>query len=344
MNYQIKHLLVTGAAGFIGSNFVRYMMEHYPEITVISLDKLTYAGNKAHLAFAEQSKNHHFIHGDILDETLIATILREYEVDTVAHFAAESHVDSSIKNPSIFLTTNILGTFNLLESARKYWLTEQKWDKHRCRFHHVSTDEVYGSLNEHDPAFNEQNSYKPNSPYSASKASADHIVRAYFKTYGLPVITSNCSNNYGPNQHKEKLIPKIITACLHNQPITIYGNGTHVRDWLFVDDHCDAIDLIIRKGTVGDSYNIGGNNELDNLSLIKTICRIMDELIPMSKPYESLIVFMADRGHDKRYAIDNSKIINDLQWVPKSDHLAKLTETIQHYINLEQAALKLVPA
>ncbi|KTD30729.1 dTDP-D-glucose 4,6-dehydratase [Legionella moravica] len=333
MSYKIKNLLVTGAAGFIGSNFVRYMLEHYSDIRVISLDKLTYAGNKSNLAAVEHAKNHIFVQGDILDKALVLSILRQYEIDTIAHFAAESHVDNSINNPQIFLETNIIGTFTLLESARHYWTDEKNWDSEYCRFHHVSTDEVYGSLDEHDHPFTELNAYQPNSPYSASKAGSDHIVRAFFHTYKLPVITSNCSNNYGPNQHKEKLIPKVIDSCIHRKPIPVYGNGKNIRDWLFVIDHCEAIDLIIRKGVVGDVYNIGGNNELDNLSLIKTICHIMDDLMPLGTPYESLINFVADRkGHDKRYAIDNSKIYRELGWSPKGDFHCKLMSTIQHYL------------
>lgn len=333
MSYKIKNLLVTGAAGFIGSNFVRYMLEQYSDIRVISLDKLTYAGNKSNLAAVEQAKNHIFVQGDILDKALVLSLLRQYEIDTIAHFAAESHVDNSIDNPQIFLETNIIGTFTLLESARHYWTDEKNWDSEYCRFHHVSTDEVYGSLDENDHPFTELNAYQPNSPYSASKAGSDHIVRAFFHTYRLPVITSNCSNNYGPNQHKEKLIPKVIDSCIHRKPIPVYGNGKNIRDWLFVIDHCEAIDLIIRKGVVGDVYNIGGNNELDNLSLIKTICHIMDDLMPLGNPYESLINFVADRkGHDKRYAIDNSKIYRELGWSPKGDFHCKLMSTIQHYL------------
>ncbi|MBL7480035.1 dTDP-glucose 4,6-dehydratase [Legionella bononiensis] len=334
MSYKIKNLLVTGAAGFIGSNFVRYFLEQYSDIRVISLDKLTYAGSKTNLNSVEHYKNHIFVQGDILDKDLVLSLLRHYEIDTIAHFAAESHVDNSINNPRIFLETNIIGTFTLLESARSYWINEKNWDKENCRFHHVSTDEVYGSLEDSDPPFTELNTYQPNSPYSASKAGSDHIVRAFFHTYGLPVITTNCSNNYGPNQHKEKLIPKVIDACIHRTPIPVYGSGKNIRDWLFVMDHCEAIDLIIRKGSVGDVYNIGGNNEMDNLSLIKTICHVMDDLMPMSKPYESLIRFVEDRkGHDKRYAIDNSKIYRELGWKPEGDFHCKLMTTIQHYLS-----------
>lgn len=335
MNYRAKNILVTGAAGFIGSNFVRFMLEHYPDINVISLDKLTYAGDLNNLAVVKKFNNHQFVQGDIVDKDLILNILREQNIDTIAHFAAESHVDNSISNPKVFLETNIIGTFTLLEAARTYWLEEKKWDKTNCKFHHVSTDEVYGALEVNDPAFNEQNLYKPNSPYSASKAASDHIVRAYYHTYGLPVTTSNCSNNYGPNQHKEKLIPKVIYSCLNKEPITVYGNGSNVRDWLYVEDHCEAIDVIIRKGAVGEVYNIGGKNELDNLSLIRTICHIMDDIKPMPSSHESLIAFVEDRkGHDKRYAIDNRKIQTQLGWAPQGDFIHKLMSTIQYYIEI----------
>ncbi|CAM3026940.1 dTDP-glucose 4,6-dehydratase [Legionella worsleiensis] len=334
MNYHAKHLLVTGAAGFIGSNFVRFMLAKHPGIQIVSLDKLTYAGNLENLSPVAQEKNHKFVHGDITDKALVADLLREHHIDTVVHFAAESHVDNSIHNPLVFLETNIIGTFTLLEAARNYWLDENKWDKTQCRFHHVSTDEVYGSLDEHDPAFTEQHMYQPNSPYSASKAGSDHIVRAYFHTYGLPVTTSNCSNNYGPNQHKEKLIPKVIHSCLNQQPITVYGTGQNIRDWLYVEDHCEAIDVILQKGMIGEVYNIGGKNELDNLTLIRTICHLMDDMKPMSDSYESLIVYVEDRkGHDKRYAIDNTKIQTHLGWTPQGDFMQKLISTIQFYMH-----------
>ncbi|RUR20246.1 dTDP-glucose 4,6-dehydratase [Legionella sp. km535] len=335
MNYHVKNLLVTGAAGFIGSNFVRYMFAHHPEIRIVSLDKLTYAGNLDNLSAVEQEKNHIFVQGDITDKDLVLNLLRQHQIDTIVHFAAESHVDNSIHNPKLFLETNIIGTFTLLEAARNYWLDENRWDKTQCRFHHVSTDEVYGSLEEYEPAFTEQHMYQPNSPYSASKAGSDHIVRAYFHTYGLPVTTSNCSNNYGPNQHKEKLIPKVIQACLNQHPITVYGNGKNIRDWLYVEDHCEAINVIIQKGTLGEVYNIGGKNELDNLSLIRTICHLMDDIKPTSDSYESLIVFVDDRkGHDKRYAIDNNKIQTQLGWTPQGNFIEKLISTIRFYMSV----------
>lgn len=334
MSYQIRNLLVTGAAGFIGSNFVQMIIERYPEIKVVSLDKLTYAGNMANLAKVENASNHFFVQGDIADKELVSSLLKKYQIDTIVHFAAESHVDNSIKNPLVFLETNVLGTFTLLEMARQYWLDEKGWDDSSCRFHHVSTDEVYGSLNEHDPAFTERNPYQPNSPYSASKASSDHLVRAYHHTYHLPVTTSNCSNNYGPYQHEEKLIPTVINACINQKPIPVYGSGLNIRDWLYVKDHCEAIDLIISKGRVGEVYNIGGNNELANLSLIKYICQIMDDFLPKNAPHEMLISFVKDRkGHDKRYAINNNKINQELGWVPKGEFLSHLIDTVKFYLN-----------
>ncbi|WP_420844644.1 dTDP-glucose 4,6-dehydratase [Legionella cardiaca] len=334
MTYQPRNLFITGAAGFIGSNFIEMMSERYPELRIVSLDKLTYAGNEANLAKVNGLANHFFVKGDIGDKELVSSLLKEYEIDTIVHFAAESHVDNSIKNPLLFLQTNVLGTFTLLEAARNYWLNEQGWTTQHCRFHHVSTDEVYGSLNENEPAFTEANPYQPNSPYSASKASSDHLVRAYYHTYQLPVTTSNCSNNYGPYQHKEKLIPTVIDCCIHQRPIPVYGNGLNIRDWLYVKDHCDAIDLIIRKGHVGEVYNIGGNNELDNLSLIKHICQIMDKLLPNNSPHTSLISFVQDRkGHDKRYAINNNKIQKELGWSPRGEFANHLADTVKFYLN-----------
>ncbi|ASQ46433.1 dTDP-glucose 4,6-dehydratase [Legionella clemsonensis] len=334
MSYQCRNLLVTGAAGFIGSNFVHMMSERYSRLRIISLDKLTYAGNKANLDKVREFDSHLFIEGDIGDKELVTSLLNQYEIDTIVHFAAESHVDNSIKNPLVFLQTNVLGTFTLLEAARHYWLDKKHWDNHSCRFHHISTDEVYGSLDHDEPAFTEMNRYQPNSPYSASKASSDHLVRAYFHTYQLPVTTSNCSNNYGPYQHKEKLIPTVIDCCINQRPIPVYGDGLNARDWLFVKDHCDAIDLILRKGHVGEVYNIGGNNELDNLTLIKHICQIMDQFLPQKAPHEKLISFVQDRkGHDKRYAINNEKIYKELGWSPTGNFTEHLVETIKFYLN-----------
>ena len=334
MSYQPKSILVTGAAGFIGSNFVRLMLERYQAIKVVSLDKLTYAGSLDNLADLPNESCHHFVQGDIGDEQLVASLLREHQIDTVVHFAAESHVDNSIENPRVFLETNVLGTFNLLEQSRQYWLEELKLNPGSCRFHHVSTDEVYGTLDKEAPAFTETHPYEPNSPYSASKAGSDHIARAYHHTYGLPVTISNCSNNYGPYQHNEKLIPVVINSCLNKQPIPVYGDGSNIRDWLYVEDHCDAIDLILRKGQVGEVYNVGGNNELNNLTLIKAICSQMDQVKPENAPHEKLISFVEDRkGHDWRYAIDINKINHDLGWSPSCCFDDFILKTIRFYLN-----------
>jgi len=322
--YQYKNMLVTGSAGFIGSCFVRMMLMRRPELKIVSLDKLTYAGSLKNLENLPNEKNHVFIHGDILDAVLVRDILIKNNIDIIVHFAAESHVDNSIVNPKAFIETNVLGTFTLLEQARQY---------NNCRFHHISTDEVYGSLNSSDPAFEETTSYAPNSPYSASKAGSDHLVRAYFHTYQLPVTMSNCSNNFGPRQHAEKLIPVVINACLNQQKIPIYGNGLNIRDWLYVEDHCDAIDVILQKGVIGECYNIGGNNELDNLSLIKMITQIMDEYFPDNAPHEKLMHFVQDRkGHDKRYAINNTKIQSTLNWKPTHNFKNALHKTIEYYV------------
>lgn len=306
-----KKMLVTGSAGFIGSNFVRFVLENYPDTKIISLDKLTYAGNVQNLADLPGAGQHVFVQGDICDRGLVDKLLREHEIETIVHFAAESHVDRSITGPAAFIETNIVGTFTLLEAARKYWLEEKKWDDKQCRFHHISTDEVYGELGPNDPPFCETTPYQPSSPYSASKASSDHLVKAYFRTYKLPATISNCSNNYGPYQHPEKLIPTVIRCCLMQEQIPVYGNGLNIRDWLYVEDHCRAICEILKKGEIGETYNIGGNNEQNNLSLVKLICSIVDEQFPTQKPRETLITFVTDRpGHDWRYAIDCSKLTN----------------------------------
>lgn len=329
--YQPKVMLVTGAAGFIGCNFVRQQLQMHPERIIISFDKLTYAGSLENLP--TESARHIFVQGDICDQALVIHLLKTYQIDTIVHFAAESHVDRSISGPAAFVQTNVIGTFTLLEAARQYWLNECEWDASQCRFHHISTDEVYGSLGPSDPAFTEITAYAPNSPYSASKAGSDHLVRAYFHTYKLPVTTSNCSNNYGPYQHPEKLIPTVIRCCLEEKPIPVYGNGNNIRDWLYVDDHCSAIDVILQKGTPGEVYNIGGQCEIDNLSLVKLICQRLDSLQPRTSGiYESLIQFVTDRpGHDWRYAIDNSKIQFTLQWQPKVNIVEGLNKTIAYY-------------
>lgn len=307
-----KSILVTGGAGFIGANFVPYFVKKYPQYNVVNLDALTYAGNLANLSECEKSPNYTFIKGGICDAKLVDEIFEKFDIKGVVHFAAESHVDNSIKNPLAFINSNIVGTFTLLETARKRWLespNKVKSGYEGCRFHHISTDEVYGSLGA-DGFFRETTPYAPNSPYSASKASSDFMVRAYFHTYGLNVTTSNCSNNYGPKQHAEKFIPTIIRKCLAQEPIPVYGKGANIRDWLYVLDHCKAIDLIFHEGKSGQTYNIGGHNERTNMQIVNKICGILDELKPMAcgKKYASLISFVSDRpGHDLRYAIDAEK-------------------------------------
>ena len=333
--HKFKNLLVTGAAGFIGSNFVRLILNRYPDVKVISYDALTYAGSLKNLENLENAQHHVFVKGDIRDEAAVHEILRQYQIDTIVHFAAESHVDNSIQGPKIFFETNVLGTFNLVEQAKRYWLDELKLDKNHCRFHHVSTDEVYGMLGKDDPAFTELNKYEPSSPYSASKAGSDHVIYAYHRTYGLPITVSNCSNNYGPYQHPEKYIPVIINSCLQGKKIPVYGNGSNIRDWLYVEDHCDAIECILRTGKTGETYNVGGNNEIDNLHLAKKLCAVMDEFYPEAAPHEKLISFVEDRkGHDWRYAIDNSKIKFDLGWQPRQDVGVMLRKTVEFYLNV----------
>ena len=332
MSFCPKHILVTGAAGFIGCNFVRMMLSRYSDIRIISLDKLTYAGSLENLSDVIHDERHTFIHGDIGDRALIAATLRHYHIDTVVNFAAESHVDNSIAYAEVFFQTNVMGTVALLDESKKYWLDEQGWGHSQCRFHHVSTDEVFGSLEKDEPAFTEYSSYAPNSPYAASKASSDHAVRCYHQTYGLPVTLSNCSNNFGPFQHTEKLIPVIVTACLSQQPIPIYGNGGNIRDWLYVGDHCHAIALILNKGEAGQTYNIGGNNELSNLAIARKVCHVVDKLQPHSQPCERLITFVSDRpGHDWRYAIDGQKAKDQLHFFVRAPFDQRLLETIQFY-------------
>jgi len=322
MSLKQTHLLVTGAAGFIGCHFVRYMLNKYPHLKITSFDKLTYAGNLKNLEHLPNQQNHQFVKGDICDADFFEHTVQTHHIDGIVHFAAESHVDRSISGPKEFVTTNVLGTFVALEIARK----------HGLRFHHISTDEVYGSLEPLAPAFLETTAYAPNSPYSASKAASDHFVRAYFHTYGLSITTSNCSNNYGPCQHPEKLIPTIIRSCLEGKPIPIYGDGKNVRDWLYVEDHIAAIDLILQKGIYGEVYNVGGKNEIDNLSLAKTICSLMDKHRPGKQKHEQLISFVTDRpGHDRRYAIDNTKIQTTLGFEPKHSMIQGLEKTIAFY-------------
>lgn len=315
MNYQPKRILVTGGAGFIGSRFILWLLQQYSDCVIVNADKLTYAASLANLAEIN-SVNYHFEKIDICDHVAVNRILRQYEIDTVVHFAAESHVDRSIAGPEVFIQTNVLGTFVLLEAARQFWLHEKKWDANSCRFHHISTDEVYGTLNKTDPAFSETTPYAPNSPYSASKASSDHLVRAYFHTYQLPVTLSNCSNNYGPQQHDEKFIPTVIRSCLNKTAIPVYGDGSNIRDWLYVDDHCAAIDLIIRNSEIGSVYNIGGNAECSNIEMVLLIANVLAELTETpAADYQKLISYVTDRkGHDWRYAINCKKLESELGW------------------------------
>ncbi len=331
-------ILITGGAGFIGSNFVPYFCEKYPEYNIINLDKLTYAGNLDNLKECENMPNYKFVQGDICDADLIEKLFTENDIRGVIHFAAESHVDNSIKGPRAFINTNIVGTFNLLDAARRHWMDAPgivKPGYEKCRFHHISTDEVYGALGE-TGMFREDTPYAPNSPYSASKASSDFLVRAYHHTFGMNVTTSNCSNNYGPKQHNEKLIPHIISKALALQPLPIYGKGENVRDWLYVLDHCKAIDLIFHNGKSGETYNIGGRNERNNITIVKTICAILDEKKPRvdGKKYEELITFVADRaGHDFRYAIDATKLENELSWRADETFDTGIVKTVEWYLN-----------
>ena len=335
MKYK-NTILVTGGAGFIGSNFVPYFCNKYPEYKVINLDKLTYAGNLDNLQECSGMNNYTFVQGDICDAAMLEKLFAQYDVRGVIHFAAESHVDNSITGPCPFIETNILGTFNLLETARKYWMTapgKAKSGYENCRFHHISTDEVYGALGAKG-FFTETTPYAPNSPYSASKASSDFLVRAYYHTFGLNVTTSNCSNNYGPKQHPEKLIPKIISNALCDKPIPVYGKGENIRDWLYVLDHCKAIDLIFHHGKNGETYNVGGHNERNNLEIVNKICAILDEKRPRkSGRYADLITFVADRaGHDFRYAIDASKIETELGWKAEETFETGIVKTVEWYL------------
>ena len=331
-HYQFRNVLVTGGAGFIGSNFIRYLLATDPAVIIYNLDVLTYAGSPKNIENLSDPERHTFIQGDICDKQLVTDILQRYAIDTIVHFAAESHVDRSIQGPAPFIQTNVVGTFTLLEAARQYWQQQKSWGPAQCRFHHISTDEVYGSLTAADAPFTEQTPYAPNSPYSASKAGSDHLVRAYFHTYQLPVTLSHCSNNYGPYQHAEKLIPTIIRACQNSQPIPIYGDGTNVRDWLYVEDHCAGIIKILQEGKIGEAYNLGGNNQMSNLDVAKHVCDSMDRLYPQSQPYSKLIQFVADRpGHDWRYAIDTHKIKLNLNWQPRELFFQGLEKTIEFY-------------
>jgi dTDP-glucose 4,6-dehydratase len=330
-------ILVTGAAGFIGSNFVLDWCDQSTE-EVVSLDVLTYAGNLENLSSLNQNPHHHFVKGNIGDRDLVSNLLKKYQIRAVVNFAAESHVDRSIHGPGDFIETNIVGTYNLLESVRSYWNDLDEVTKKAFRFLHVSTDEVYGSLDENAPAFTEHHLYQPNSPYSASKAASDHLVRAWFHTYGLPVLTTNCSNNYGPYHFPEKLIPLCILNALNGKPLPIYGDGKQIRDWLYVKDHCSAIREVLKQGHIGETYNVGGWNEKTNLEVVETLCAILDELKPKSdsKRYADQMTFVKDRpGHDRRYAIDASKLERELGWKPKETFETGLRKTILWYLENE---------
>ena len=331
------NLLVTGGCGFIGANFIRQRLQDQTQNdTIINLDLLTYAGNPENLADLEGSPRHRFVKGDIGDSKLVTEILREHEIDTILHFAAESHVDRSIDSPEPFLQTNALGTLRLLESTRHHFASLTEEDRRAFRFLHVSTDEVYGSLETDDPAFCEMTPYAPNSPYAASKAASDHLVRAYFHTYGLPVLTTNCSNNYGPYQFPEKLIPLIILNALDGKDLPIYGDGMNMRDWLYVEDHCIAIWTVLLQGRPGETYNIGGLCEKPNLEIVDTLCSILDELQPRpdGHSYRDQKIFVKDRpGHDRRYAIDCGKISNELGWKPQETFDTGLRKTVQWYLD-----------
>ncbi len=332
----MKSILVTGCAGFIGSNFVPYFLEKYPEYFIINLDLLTYAGDLANLSDVKADANYKFIKGDICNRELIEFIFDEYDIRGVIHFAAESHVDNSIKNPGVFIETNVNGTFTLLDVAYKKWMEKpftRKEGYEDCRFHHISTDEVYGTLNKTD-LFTEETPYAPNSPYSASKASSDMIVRSYQETYGMNTVITNCSNNYGPKQHDEKLIPTIIRKALAGENIPIYGDGKNIRDWLYVLDHCKGIDLVYHTGKEANVYNIGGRNERTNLQIVDAICSILDEKVPTERSYKELITFVEDRaGHDRRYAIDASKLENELGWKADENFDTGIIRTIDWYLN-----------
>lgn len=334
MTYTPNNILVTGAAGFIGSNFIHYWLNNYPQNRIVALDALTYAGNRSNLEAHNENPNFRFVHADILDSSTVEQIMQEESIDTIVHFAAESHVDRSIHGPDAFLKTNIEGTHSLLKVAKKLWLDEAE---KQHRFHHVSTDEVYGTLEPDAPAFTEQHQYLPNSPYAASKAASDHIVRSYHHTYGLNTTISNCSNNYGPYQFPEKLIPLVIANCLDGKPLPIYGDGKQIRDWLYVDDHNRGIDLIIHNGEIDNTYNIGGNNEWTNIDIVTLICELMDQHHSKGAPHTQLITYVKDRaGHDRRYAINADKITQQLNYTPDETFETGIRKTIEWYLANEK--------
>ena len=330
-----KKVLVTGGCGFIGANFIRLLLTSQPEWQGINLDKLTYAGNLENLEDVADNPRYSFICDDICNQEQMDVLFREHAIDTVVHFAAESHVDRSITNPDAFIQTNVFGTFSLLEAARKAWLISEKKTVSQRRFLHVSTDEVYGSLGE-TGYFTEETAYDPRSPYSASKASSDHLVRSYYHTYGLPILITNCSNNYGPYQFPEKLIPLILNNALKGESLPVYGDGANIRDWLYVVDHCEAIVRVVEDGTVGQSYNIGGHNEKKNLEVVELLCTILDQkvgLLPSGRPRTELITFVKDRlGHDRRYAIDATKIADQLGWTPRYTFEQGIEKTVDWYL------------
>lgn len=328
-----KTLVITGGAGFIGSALIRHLI-NASDYRVVNVDKLTYAGNLESLSKVESHPNYHFVQADICDAGAMESVFQQYQPDGIMHLAAESHVDRSIDGPADFVETNLVGTYTLLEAARKFWSDLDSKKAQAFRFHHISTDEVYGSLGE-TGLFREDTAYQPNSPYSATKAGSDHLVRAWHHTYGLPVVMTNCSNNYGPYQFPEKLIPLMINNALEGKPLPVYGNGQNIRDWLYVDDHVKALQLILEQGAVGQSYNIGGFNEHTNLDVVHQLCEALDELLPDSpyKPHKQLIEFVSDRpGHDQRYAIDASKIHDELGWQPEETFASGLKKTVEWYI------------
>ncbi len=331
----MHNVLITGSAGFIGSNFVRHLLEAEPGVSITSLDALTYAGSLENLNDLPDPSRHTFVKGDICDRELVERLLGEKHIDTVVHFAAESHVDRSIQGPALFVRTNIQGTSTLLDACHQFWQVERALGEHPVRFHHISTDEVYGSLQPGEPAWTEDSPYAPNSPYAASKAASDHLVRSYGHTYGLPYTLTNCSNNYGPHQFPEKLIPLVILNALQGKPLPVYGDGQQVRDWLYVEDHCEAILLVLKQGKAGETYNLGGGNQPTNLSIVETLCDLLDRLAPDSphRPHRRLITYVPDRpGHDRRYAMDSTRIADRLGWKPAHDLQQGLESTVRWYL------------